>query len=106
GAGGGGGGGGGGDEPDGPGDAPAVAGAAAAPEHRAGVHARAAADARERPAERLVGELARAPVVHDDDVELAAAARAMKMRRVAGHRLAGRGARQEAQEHGQILPPW
>ncbi len=86
----------------GPGIGVRVAVPAAAPEHRAGVHARAAADAVERAPELLVGEQAAAPVVHDDDVQLAAAHRAEEVGRVGRDRLAGGAAREEPQEHRQV----
>src|SRR6266511_5628867 len=56
------------DAADRPGHHPAVAVPSAAPEHRAGVHAGAAADAGERAAHGGIGEEARAAVVDDDDV--------------------------------------
>src|SRR6266496_987352 len=93
------------DDADGPRDDPAVAVPAAAPEDRAGVHAGAAPDAGERAPEDLVLELCRAAVVHDDDVQLALAARPVEVRRVGRDGLARGGAGEEPQEHRQVLPP-
>src|SRR5512147_1725496 len=90
---------------DGSGDHPGVGVAAAAAVDRAGVEAGAAADAGQRPPEAPLGQQARAAVVDQHDVELAAPARAVEMAGVAGDGLTDGAARQEPEEDRQVLGP-
>ena len=91
------------DRADRPGHRRFVAVAAAAAIDRAGVHARAAANAVERAAEFVAAQDFAAAVVDQHDVHFAARPRAVKVRRIRRDRLAGRRTGQQPQEHAQVV---
>src|SRR5581483_8508108 len=87
---------------DGPRHRHPVAVPAAAPVHRAGIQARAAADALEGGAEFAAAEDLAAPAIDDDDVQLARGPGAVEVRGIRGDRLPRRGAREEPEEDRQL----
>ena len=79
---------------------------ATAAEDRAGIHARSATDAIQRPTKIFAAENVAAAIVEHHDMQFAARLRSVEMRAIGRNRLTGRRPRQQPQKDSEMLGAW